>query len=43
MKWSMMEGGEKGTVALSAWKVNAGIAAPRFDTQTPSGYTERTP
>lgn len=43
VKWSMLDGGDKGTVALSAWKVNAGVPAARFDTRTPAGYTERTP
>jgi len=43
VKWSMKEGGSRGTVSLSAWKVNAGVDAARFDTAAPAGYTERQP
>lgn len=43
IRWSLLEGGAKATVTLSGWKVNAGVPAARFDTATPSGYTEPTP
>jgi outer membrane lipoprotein-sorting protein len=43
VKWAMKEGESRGTVSLSAWQVNAGVDATRFDTRAPSGYTERQP
>lgn len=43
VKWAMKEGASRGTVSLSAWQVNAGVDAARFDTKSPTGYTERQP
>lgn len=40
IRWSLLEGGAKATVTLSAWRVNQGVPPARFDAQTPAGYTE---
>lgn len=42
-RWAQTEGATTATTTLSSWTVNRGIAADRFSTAVPPGFTERAP
>jgi outer membrane lipoprotein-sorting protein len=42
-RWQQQDGATTATTTLSSWTVNRGIAADRFSTAVPPGFTERAP
>jgi hypothetical protein len=42
-RWRQQEGTTTAVTTLSSWTVNRGIAADRFSTAVPPGFTERAP